>query len=178
MGDADNDGDLDLLVAGQSGNLRTTYLYQNQGDGLFVQMAIGLPGIREGSVAWGDYDNDGDLDILIAGATRTTQITQLYNNVGNNAFISSNLAFPGIWLGEASWVDYNNDGFLDILIAGQTNTTSIARLYRNNRQGSFEEIAVPFTGINNGAADWGDYDGDGDLDLLLTGDNGAALAIL
>jgi uncharacterized repeat protein (TIGR01451 family) len=179
-GDADNDGDLDLLVAGQSGNLRTTYLYQNQGDGLFVQMTIGLPGIREGSVGWGDYDTDGDLDILIAGDTRTTQITQLYNNVGNNAFINSNIALPGIWLGEASWVDYNNDGYLDILIAGQTSTVSVARLYRNNRQGGFVEVTTPFTGINNGAADWGDYDGDGDLDLLLTGDNtsGAALTIL
>jgi uncharacterized repeat protein (TIGR01451 family) len=178
-GDSDNDGDLDLVVSGQSGNLRTTYLYLNQGDGLFFQNTVGLPGIREGSVAWGDYDNDGDLDILIAGETRTTQITQLYTNMGNNTFINSNTAFPGIWLGEASWVDYNNDGYLDILIAGQTSTSAIARLYRNNGGGGFVEVTVPFIGINNGAADWGDYDGDGDLDLLLTGDNnGTARTVL
>ena len=67
-GDADNDGDLDLLVAGQSGNLRTTYLYQNQGDGLFVQMTIGLPGIREGSVGWGDYDTDGDIKAMASSS--------------------------------------------------------------------------------------------------------------
>jgi len=177
-GDYDNDGDLDVVVAGQTSGNRVTFVYRNEGDNQFSPLGVSLPGIREGSVAWGDYDNDGDLDILLAGESSSGLITQIYRNDGNSSFINSNITFPGIWVGEAMWLDYNNDGYLDVFITGQSNDASISRLYRNNGQGGFVQVNVAFVGVNNSSADWGDYDNDGDLDLLLTGEAGTAVSII
>ncbi|MEZ4733536.1 MAG: FG-GAP-like repeat-containing protein [Caldilineaceae bacterium] len=177
-GDYDNDGDLDVVVAGQTSGNRVTFVYRNDGGNQFSPIGIGLPGIREGSVAWGDYDNDGDLDILLAGESSSGLITQIYRNDGNSSFVNSNITLPGIWVGEATWLDYNNDGYLDVFITGQSSDASISRLYRNNQQGGFVEIPFAFVGANNSSADWGDYDNDGDLDLLLAGEAGTAVTII
>ncbi len=69
-GDYDNDGDLDILIAGNTllgntpGGLIVTKIYNNN-NGVFTDINAGLPGVTKGSVSWGDYDNDGDLDILL-----------------------------------------------------------------------------------------------------------------
>ena len=70
-GDYDNDGQLDILLAGQTvSGIAISQVYHNNGDGSFTlnTQAI-LPGISQGSAAWGDYDNDGRLDILLTGIT-------------------------------------------------------------------------------------------------------------
>ena len=63
-GDHDNDGDLDLVLAGSSLTLgRASSLYRNDGGGRFVRIDAGLSGVSSCSLAWGDYDSDGDLDL-------------------------------------------------------------------------------------------------------------------
>ena len=84
------------------------------------QTSISLPGISHGSAAWGDYDNDGYLDILLTGVTTSgNPISQIYHNSGNNTFTQeTSISLPGISYGSAAWGDYDNDGFLDILLTG------------------------------------------------------------
>lgn len=66
--DYDNDGDLDILIAGEDGPFDlTTKIYRNDGNETFTDINANVIGVNLGSVAWGDYDNDGDADILICG---------------------------------------------------------------------------------------------------------------
>jgi len=81
-GDYDNDGYLDLLLAGYDGTTTVSKLYRNGGgpNPTFSEVAAGLAGVSQGSVAWGDHDSDGDLDILLAGNTLGTNISRVYRN--------------------------------------------------------------------------------------------------
>ena len=77
-GDYDNDGDLDYLLSGSTQNgVSSVTLGRNLGNGSFAFEASGLPAVHSGSVAWGDYDNDGDLDILLTG---WGYVSRIYRN--------------------------------------------------------------------------------------------------
>lgn len=81
-GDADSDGDLDLLVCGDMENGHVTRLYRNAG-GTLVDAGAGLPGVATGNAAWGDLDNDGDLDLVLVGAqSNGAPLARLYRNDG------------------------------------------------------------------------------------------------
>ena len=70
-GDYDNDGDLDILITGETYSGEDSKIYKNNGDGTFTeQTGISLTGVSYSSAAWGDYDNDGDLDIVLSGYAR------------------------------------------------------------------------------------------------------------
>jgi hypothetical protein len=76
-GDYDNDGDLDVLLAGTPDSVSgITRIYRNDGNDTFVSISAGLTGLFQGAVAWGDYDNDNDLDIVLlpGGITTMTAI--------------------------------------------------------------------------------------------------------
>jgi VCBS repeat-containing protein len=171
-GDADGDGDLDILVTGSTGgNNRITQLYLNDG-GTFANVGAGLPGSEHGAVAWGDYDNDGDLDFLLARRTNA----RIYRNDGGT-FTNISAGLPEFQESDAAWGDYDNDGDLDLVIAGaalvetapfETRLEGRTRLYRNDG-GAFTQAPVSLAGAYGGSVEWGDYDNDGDLDLLLTG---------
>ena len=123
---------------------------------------------------WGDYDNDGDEDVLIGGTGLDGPLTKVYKN-SNGIFsedIAVSSALTDLTEGEYHWVDYNNDGQLDIFITGNTGNSLLSRLYKNNN-GTFSAIGSGISGVKNGSSNWIDYDQDGDLDLLLTGDDGA-----
>src|SRR6266511_3806660 len=178
-GDYDNDGRLDILLSGYSsayGNIAR--VYHNDGGGSFSDVNAGLPGIEYSSVAWGDYDNDGRLDILLAGSSSTGDIARVYHNHGNGSFTNINAGLPGMHWGSVGWGDYDNDGQLDILISGPfSGYAESTRIYHNNGNGTFTDINAGLPGVDAGTAAWGDYDNDGQLDILLTGNNnGAALA--
>jgi hypothetical protein len=147
----------------------------------FNDAAIELPGVQEGEVAWGDYDNEGDLDIVISGLDNLgNPITQIYRQIGNNNFQEINTNFPQVAFGSIAWGDYDNDNNLDLLLTGEDNTgTPITRIYRNdgtnpnngnNDNSNFIEINTTLTNVTKGEGIWGDYDNDGDLDVLLTGE--------
>ena len=164
-GDYDNDGDLDILLTGRHGETidsGITQVWRNDGGGTFTQITTSLPGVWSGSVAWGDYDNDGDLDILLTGVTGSNAITRVYRNDLGSFAIAANL--PGITSGAAAWGDYDNDGDLDILLTG----SGVSQVYRNDG-GTFTGIGAGLPGVEQASAAWGDYDNDGDLDILLAG---------
>lgn len=168
-GDYNNDNQPDIVLTGVTTTTqRVTKIYCNCG-GAFTDIGAALPGVSDGSVAWGDYDNDGKQDILIAGEADAGPITRIYHNNGDGSFTESvNLA--GISQGLAAWGDYNNDGRLDIVLTG----SGLSRIYRNDGNGVFFDISAPLfrlDGSKAAAAAWGDYNNDGKLDLVLTGLN-------
>jgi len=176
-GDYDNDGDLDIVLTGIIGSQGgISEIYRND-NGVFVDINAGLMNVEEGSVAWGDYDNDGDLDIALTGRYFITfgnygRVAKLYRNDGGQ-FVDVFAPFQGVTTGSIAWGDYDNDGDLDIVLTGETGTASPAvdpdtRIYRNHR-GSFVDSGSQLTGVFGGSVAWGDYDDDGDLDILLTG---------
>lgn len=146
-----------------------------------------IPEANGSGVAWLDYDNDGLMDLLIVNGGNMDQLravvagqkpvpiagnVYLFHNLGNGRFEDvterAGLANP-YWGTGANAADYNNDGFTDILITN----IGVDLLYRNNGDGTFTEVSKS-AGLSRTAA-WhtgsafGDFDGDGNLDLFITG---------
>jgi len=168
-GDYDNDGDLDLLLTGNTGGEYFSGIYRNDTDTL-IDINAALSDVAFSSVAWGDYDNDGDLDILLSGDVEGGEfVSKIYQN-DNGSFTDINAPLVGVYNCSTDWGDYDNDGDLDILLSGSSEVEGeISRVYRNDT-GSFVNINAGLAGIHVGSVEWGDYDRDGDLDILLTGD--------
>jgi len=143
--------------------------------GGFTNINAGLPAMHmnRGGAVWGDYDNDGDLDILLTGygLDPFAPATEVYRNDGGS-FTNINAGLDGVHYSSAAWGDYDNDGDLDILLAGQYESNATSWIYRND-DGAFTDISAGLTGSEKGSVDWGDYDNDGDLDILLAGYDGS-----
>ncbi len=135
---------------------------------LFTNINAGLTGISNSYIAWGDYDNDSDLDILMCGQTTSgTPVTKIYNN-DNGTFTDINAGLTGVTKGAGVWADYDNDGDLDFLLTGE-NAENKTFLYKND-DGIFSEVPNDFDYFGDySSAAWGDYDNDGDLDICITG---------
>jgi len=123
--DYNNDGTLEIALCGSGG----TRLYRKDGqDGFvlvtnFTAAVYGVPG-------WADYDNDGHLDLLVVGGQDSPRQAQLYHNNGNDTFTSVDESLTELadyWLC-CPWGDYDNDGFMDVLLTQQYGAN---RLYHN-----------------------------------------------
>jgi hypothetical protein len=192
--DYDGDDDLDLFTAGiQSG----IALYRNNGNGTFAEVSkesglvtahyLGTEADPRGpsSCAWGDYDNDGDLDLYVAARTGPSGKNLLFQNQGNRTFIEKGAA-AGVDLSANSqaalWADFDNDGDLDLYVV---NGASEARnstggnawawnsLFLNRGDGTFVDFPAdkagvagyPFVREPTGALV--DYDNDGFIDIYI-----------
>ncbi len=171
--DYDHDGDLDLFIAGYGPNL----LYRNNADGTFTGQgeASGLAGGDWNSTdaSFGDFDNDGDIDLVVinedASCTLYSNQRQgVFRDITEGSGLESEKGSTAITIG-----DYNNDGFLDLFVTSQV--AGNCRLYRNLGDAHFEvdesseEITQSLAGVRANDAVFLDFDNDGYLDLLVTG---------
>lgn len=195
-GDYDNDGFLDLIVSGVTSQGEKTLLYKNIDGKQFEKVAHPFPDLRTSNTTWFDYNNDGNLDLFLAGKKSNGELySGLWRNKGGDAGFEEVFAgfFPLINNGDANRsnryvvaADYDGDGWTDLYIQGRTNggdkNTGISYLYRNVNGERFERIdkpvknkmggseAKPLVQLSGGGASWGDYDGDGFIDLIVSGE--------
>jgi hypothetical protein len=169
--DYDNDGDLDLFVANSDGDLRN-FLYQNNGDETFTRIdtgAVATEAVASRCGVWGDYDNDGDMDLFIANEGHANN--SLFENLGGVSFqqvTTGEIVSDGGISWGASWGDYDNDGNLDLFVANNSGQPNY--LYHNNGNSTFTRVdsspVMEDYSYSVGSA-WVDYDNDGDLDLYV-----------
>ncbi|HXF99214.1 MAG TPA: FG-GAP-like repeat-containing protein [Bacteroidota bacterium] len=166
--DYDNDGMTDVYLGRFNG---LNQLLRNIAGSNFQNMppsgGFGDPRATV-SVAWGDYNADGWQDIYSANIGSNRNV--LYRNNGNGTFTDVTMTAGVPDVGDArtaTFVDYNNDGRLDLFTTNHVNPN---RLYRNNGNGTFTDVA-PSSNISSPqdgfGVSWADYDRDGDLDVIL-----------
>lgn len=165
-GDYDNDGDPDLFVT-NNGNQKNS-LFRNDGNFIFTKI-LNDPLVNENGYnavsGWGDYDNDGDLDMFVTQAYVPPGFTQkLTNKLYKNLLMESgNVAFQKITSGEIvndsgysygfAWGDYDKDGDLDIAVANTFSENQKNALYKNDNQNGNKYITIKCTGtITNRSA--------------------------
>src|ERR1043166_10034555 len=168
-GDYDNDGRLDFALLGYDSLNPLTEIWRNTGSGFTQTTVPGLPGAYDGVLVWGDYDNDGRLDFLLTGQGGSGRIGQVWRNTGSGFASVAVPGLPGVGFGAAAGGVFDMDGRLDFLITGYTAPTRICQLWRNTGTGFTNVPMAGLPGVQLGGAIWGDYDGDGRLDFLLTG---------
>lgn len=192
-GDYDDDGDQDIYVSNY--RLDPNFLWNNNGDGTFSNVAEekGADGYEtEGAYGhtigseWGDYDNDGDLDLFVSNLAHPRYIgysdkSMLLENQGPPDYrFADRFGASGIRFEETSAdpsiVDYDNDGLPDIYFTS-TYKDKNSYLYKGNGDGTFKDVTwLAGVRVEDG---WGnafaDYDNDGDLDMAVGGREGLRL---
>lgn len=182
-GDVNRDGYADIFYRYNGGRL-----FLSKADGTYTQNAKGISvtagGFEYTAAAWGDYDNDGDLDLFVpdldssktgtlwrndvtwSTSTGTGNFTNVTTSagLGQNATTSYSPAIPGTR--SVCWGDYDNDGDLDLFVLG---SASNSYFFQNQGNGTFKRVGEGLTITGNGSdCVFVDYDNDGDLDLAIT----------
>jgi len=177
-GDIDNDGDLDILLQGTNYDFGAfTDLFINNADGTFTALEIPFPQTYQGEADLSDVNNDGFIDVAIAGYDPSdTYITTIYKNNGDTSFteLSGMASIPGLVYGRIAFADYNNDNYSDFILSGLNSGDFYVYLFTNNQDETFtKETGIPFFQCWLGDTAWADYNNDGNIDLLISGTGGS-----
>ncbi|WP_338394883.1 T9SS type A sorting domain-containing protein [Fulvitalea axinellae] len=176
--DVNGDGRQDLYTPGVNNyDVFTSQLYLNQGQLNFEKAWLGTPDeMSLANITAMDIDNDGDLDLLKSGLSHYSDpLAFIYRNVGDNDFeLDDRNSIEPLSNGMTATGDIDNDGDVDFLLCGMSEEDGfLSHLYRNDGTGRFTKIETPqITGVANGAATFADTNGDGYLDLFITGNIG------
>ena len=169
FGDFDNDGEIDGYVTTWYG--QPNHLYSIDNSGSFSEVTIDGITLNTFSetAAWGDYDNDGLLDLYLTNSAGDRRNVLLHND-GQGQFTRI-LTGPMVEENDpsrnANWIDVNDDGLLDLYVTNESNTSN--DLYLNTGNGSFTvyERGAPASARSTMSSSWGDIDNDGDKDLFI-----------
>lgn len=173
-GDVDGDGDLDVLLTGQVDieSDPQTLLYLNEGTGTFTASSDAFVGVINSKAFWFDLNNDGQLDLIYTGQSKNGALTKVYIKE-EGAFQDSGLELPALGDGLVSPIDFDLDGDLDILVAGDAGVGLQTILIENLGNGAYNPTSIALEGLTKAAASWGDLNNDGRPDLLISGLNTA-----
>jgi hypothetical protein len=181
--DFDNDGDQDIILGWNSSTGFSVDMYENTGSA-YVLRPIPLPQFSSASLAVADFNSDGLFDVVINGIQQlqsyeayltSSDFVVLKGEPGLNFSTLAQYSEKGTYWGNVSAGDMNSDGRPDILVNGTGNGSARTKLFINSNGNGFSEISNGLPGTYLGNASLGDFDNDGDLDLLVTGSiNGSA----
>ncbi len=194
--DFNGDGLVDLLTTSIDADLGAS-LFVNRNDGTFEDHSAASSlsqQIYALNLSHADFDNDGNPDVLLLrGAWEHPLRLSLLRNKGRGVFVAVTIAggmSVPISSESAVWGDYDNDGLVDLFVCGEhhgdatlagehrgdpSKDSDRSRLYRNQGNGTFKDVAVQAGIVNNRVAKgsaWGDYDADGWLDLFVSNMDG------
>lgn len=177
--DFNNDGRLDICYTGRSGTTSTSALifkiYINNGNLSFSDAGITMPGLNGlmgASMSWADSDGDGDKDLVINGYSGENTFSRLFINNGSSLVLQS-VPLTNVSGGRIVWADVDGNGKPDIVNSGVRTPSNInaivPEILFNNGNNSFMRVSTNLPALPLGNHDWGNYDNDTDLDVVLNG---------
>ena len=186
--DINGDNYTDLLTLGRLDLNGVSHMYINDGMGKLIkspEQPFEMPSTLH-AISVGDHNSDGYDDIAVAHLNGNEMYTNIYTNeysVSSQNKFSLHQELQGATYASLDWGDYDNDGDLDLVTSGYTSSLTtdqgqeeyinpITNIYQQNEQGVFvfDSSLYMIDSVGLSSTQWGDYDNDGDLDLLLTGE--------
>jgi hypothetical protein len=157
-------------LTGEGVGGRHTIFYRNDPSAVLVDDGDhGLPGVNLSDAEWGDYDRDGDVDLVLTGemAGGGPRMARVYANDGSGEFTQV-ASLSNLYRSSCAWGDIDLDGDLDLALCGYDGTSLQTRIYEN-AAGGFVALGFSFPGVREGSVSLVDVDLDGDLDFFLVG---------